>query len=367
MQDDLEETLFLSQMLSCLKPVNLLKQVFTNSITPILVTDAGHLDGGYKIVYANKAFCTSTGYSLAELVGESPKIFQGPNSNRAVLKKLGATLKSKGSFRGTSQNYRKDGTCYPFAWDISSIRDENNKILYFISTQRDLTTFMNRNKDIKSVNEKVRCFIHDLSTGKLSFNETKSQGDDLVKDLKNNAKLYTSTLPNKMEIKDLTSNDAASTSDSESHELTVSATQYLEEERLSESEISTLIENLQYVESEIDALITDARASYHLDNIELKLREISDGIFFLVEFTDVALAITEIADLIHTATTEQLSNILLDLMKSFVVDVQKWFAEIFVSKTATNIYDGSKMIISSACQITSLLNPDAGDESVTLF
>lgn len=360
MKDNLEEMLFLSQMLSKIKPVNLLQQLFTGSIAPIVVTDAGHLSGGYKIVYANDAFCRTTGYSLAELVGRSPKIFQGENSNHAVLEQLGKDLKEKGHFRGISRNYKRDGTCYPLAWDISPIHDDDGKIVLFVSVQRELTDLVERSKNIKDVNEKVRQFIQDVSSGNVAAKEIKSQTRGLVQDLKDNAKLYTAPLHDESSddmdsFFDIDAESCAQELSNHQDKTPVSAAEYLKQERLSDGELQSLKETLEDVEEELECLVADASAVFHLDVIESKLRQLSDDIFFLVEFTDTALAIADVADNISKATPEQLAAFLLDIMKTLVEEVDNWLTSVFITKTASNIYEGSGMIISSAKQIDSML------------
>jgi PAS domain-containing protein len=54
----------------------------------ILVTDVGDGSDGPKIVYANPAACDITGYSADELVGQSPKLLQGPDTDPAVTRRL---------------------------------------------------------------------------------------------------------------------------------------------------------------------------------------------------------------------------------------------------------------------------------------
>jgi len=51
-----------------------LKALAENSFDSILITDA---TARTKILYANKAFKTLTGYSPAEVLGKTPKILQG--------------------------------------------------------------------------------------------------------------------------------------------------------------------------------------------------------------------------------------------------------------------------------------------------
>ncbi|MDV6236953.1 ATP-binding protein [Leptospira ellisii] len=117
-----------------------LYEILVNQVSDsILVTDAELNFPGPKIVYANPAFCKMTGYESSELTGKSPRLLQGPLSNRKLMENLKSTLLAGKDFSGETVNYKKDGTPYNVEWHISSIRDENGKPIYFVSVQRDIT------------------------------------------------------------------------------------------------------------------------------------------------------------------------------------------------------------------------------------
>jgi PAS domain-containing protein len=54
--------------------LNVLQVLVTNTYDSILITDASK---DAKIVYANKAFKTLTGYDPSEVIGKTPRILQG--------------------------------------------------------------------------------------------------------------------------------------------------------------------------------------------------------------------------------------------------------------------------------------------------
>ena len=95
--------------------LKVLKVLAENSYDSILVTDATRAG---KIIYANKAFKTLTGYAPSEVIGKTPRILQGPATDRGVIARLGDALKNNGRFEGKAINYRKDGTPFIMHWRV---------------------------------------------------------------------------------------------------------------------------------------------------------------------------------------------------------------------------------------------------------
>ena len=65
---------------------------------------------GPRIVYANPAFTKITGYPLDDVLGRTPRLLQGPKTERSVLDALRATLVGRPGVPGETTNYRNDGT-----------------------------------------------------------------------------------------------------------------------------------------------------------------------------------------------------------------------------------------------------------------
>lgn len=87
--------------------LQVLQVLMEASYDSILITDATK---AAKIIYANNAFKTLTGYTPSEVIGKTPRILQGPGTDRKVIARLGKVLKKGGKFEGRAINYRKDRT-----------------------------------------------------------------------------------------------------------------------------------------------------------------------------------------------------------------------------------------------------------------
>ncbi|TCZ50675.1 HWE histidine kinase domain-containing protein [Roseicella aquatilis] len=105
----------------------------------ILVTSPELDSPGPRIEYANPAFAHMTGYTPGEVLGRTPRMLQGPATDRAFLDRLRATLAAGQSFQGEAVNYRKDGTEYNVEWLITPVLDGDGRVVHWVSAQRDVT------------------------------------------------------------------------------------------------------------------------------------------------------------------------------------------------------------------------------------
>src|SRR6185295_5391114 len=83
-----------------------------------------------RIVHVNEALCRITGYRADELVGNTPRLLQGPKTNRGVLATLRSALEAHHQFFGEIVNYRKDGGDYPVELQIVPVNDAAGALRY---------------------------------------------------------------------------------------------------------------------------------------------------------------------------------------------------------------------------------------------
>ncbi|MBL7958994.1 PAS domain S-box protein [bacterium] len=119
--------------------VRLLQAAVQDTEDSVLITDANLHPPGPRIVFVNPGFSKMTGYTSEEVIGKSPRLMQGPKTDRKVLDRLKLCLENGEPFFGEAINYRKDGTEYYLEWHISPVRDTGGKITHFVSVQRDIT------------------------------------------------------------------------------------------------------------------------------------------------------------------------------------------------------------------------------------
>jgi PAS domain S-box-containing protein len=119
--------------------LRLLSSAVEQSREAITITDADLDLPGPKIVFVNPAFTRMTGFAAEEAIGKTPRILQGPRTDKTVLSRLRQNLARGEVFEGEAINYRKDGKEFDLQWQIAPIRNASGKTTHFVSIQRDIT------------------------------------------------------------------------------------------------------------------------------------------------------------------------------------------------------------------------------------
>jgi PAS domain S-box-containing protein len=105
----------------------------------VLITTARLDFPGPQILYVNSAFTRMTGYTLEEVVGKTPRILQGPKTDRSVLNQLRRDCAAGKPSHGEVINYRKDGSEFNVEWKVCPVRDKRGEITHFVATVSDIT------------------------------------------------------------------------------------------------------------------------------------------------------------------------------------------------------------------------------------
>lgn len=119
--------------------VELLESAIRNDYDSILITELNLEKPGPKIVYVNDGFTRMTGYTKEEAIGQTPRMLQGPKTDRAILDRLKRRLIEGQAFFGHTINYRKDGTEFINQWDIHPLINIDGEVTHWVSYQRDVT------------------------------------------------------------------------------------------------------------------------------------------------------------------------------------------------------------------------------------
>lgn len=106
--------------------------------TAVVLTDIDLERPGPTILYANPAFECMSGYKAEEVCGSSPRLLQGPATNRQLTRLVALRLRAERRFRGVLENYRKSGEGYLCEVDVRPILGKVNEPLGSLAFEREV-------------------------------------------------------------------------------------------------------------------------------------------------------------------------------------------------------------------------------------
>ncbi|MES2275891.1 MAG: PAS domain S-box protein [Bacteroidota bacterium] len=120
--------------------LKLLESVITHTNDAVLITEAEPFDEpGPRILYVNDAFTRMTGYTAEEVIGKTPRILQGPKSDKKELKRLSDALRKWQPCEISTINYKKNGEEFWLNFSVSPVADEKGWYTHWISIDKDIT------------------------------------------------------------------------------------------------------------------------------------------------------------------------------------------------------------------------------------
>lgn len=142
----------------------------------LIITEANSLNEpeGPRIVYVNRAFTERTGYSADEIIGMTPRVLQGKQTDRAVLKRIREALEKRSGVRAELINYTKQGKPYWIELEVTPLRDRDGVLTHYIGISRDITEKKHAEDRFKLIARATNDIIWDwdLTTNKVWWNES---------------------------------------------------------------------------------------------------------------------------------------------------------------------------------------------------
>ena len=105
---------------------------------------------GFPLIYVNKAFEQTTGYSRSEIVGQNCRFLQsGGFCEQEIINKMTHALATASPIKVAITNYRKDGTTFKNLLAMKPIFDTKGTYRFVIGVQFDVTA---EDADISKIN-----------------------------------------------------------------------------------------------------------------------------------------------------------------------------------------------------------------------
>ncbi|MDP4028570.1 MAG: PAS domain S-box protein [Gallionella sp.] len=116
----------------------------------IIITD---LDA--NIEYANAAFVKASGYSLAEVIGQNPRLLRSGKTPKTSYDDLWAHLTCGKVWKGEFINRRKDGSEYIESAFVSPVRLADGRVANYLAIQEDITERKRMEAELLKLNDEL--------------------------------------------------------------------------------------------------------------------------------------------------------------------------------------------------------------------
>lgn len=117
-----------------LEEVELLSRAVEQTADSVVITDFNGI-----ITYVNPAFEGTTGYSRAEVMGQTPRVLKSGVHEPRFYEAMWAKLTDGKPFRGTLRNRKKNGELYWAEQTIAPIFGDHGEVTHYVSVLKDIT------------------------------------------------------------------------------------------------------------------------------------------------------------------------------------------------------------------------------------
>jgi PAS domain S-box-containing protein len=149
-----------------------LESAVENTQDGILITEAKHLDApGPELLYVNQAFTRITGYDLTEVLGRTPRLLQGPKTDRSQLDKIRTALQDQKPVQVELLNYRKDGSEFWVELNIVPIANKEGKVTHWVALQREITERKQAEAALVASKQQISKILESITDGFFKVDE----------------------------------------------------------------------------------------------------------------------------------------------------------------------------------------------------
>lgn len=143
----------------------------------IVITDVAKRDaaGNATIAYVNSAFERITGFSRQEVIGRTPRILQGPKTQRSELDRIRRAVKTHSPVRAELINYTKSGQEYWLELDIVPLLNDAGVVTHYVAVQRDITDRRRAEEALRTSETRFRMIAEAAGNAAFDWNITEGR------------------------------------------------------------------------------------------------------------------------------------------------------------------------------------------------
>jgi diguanylate cyclase (GGDEF)-like protein/PAS domain S-box-containing protein len=105
----------------------------------------------YHITYINNAFTQLFGYPESEIIGQSPRILNGPATLQSTIDEISQAIHKGERVRRRILNYAKNGRPIWMEVNIVPLAGDNGRFTHFAAIERDVTDQVRREEELNTL------------------------------------------------------------------------------------------------------------------------------------------------------------------------------------------------------------------------
>lgn len=118
--------------------------VVENTIEGVVVTDARS-----RILSVNPSFTRLLGFSEAEMLGQTPRMFKSGRHDKEFYDAMWASMHATGHWQGEIWNRRKNGEIFPERMSLSAVKDAAGAVTHYVCMFTDISAEKAREQQLE--------------------------------------------------------------------------------------------------------------------------------------------------------------------------------------------------------------------------
>jgi PAS domain S-box-containing protein len=164
-----------SQVKAQTQELNQLSLVAKYTTNGVVITDSDR-----RIIWVNKSFEQLTGYSLEEVKGQTPKLFQFEKTEKETIARINKLLTEHKIVNEEVLNRSKDGREYWLSLNIVPILNKDNQVDGYIAVEIDITEKKNREVMVQKMNETLEQKVLENTKKNIELSKSLIEQDKLA-------------------------------------------------------------------------------------------------------------------------------------------------------------------------------------------
>ena len=118
-----------------------------------------------RIVYVNESFERTTGFNRADVIGRSPAMLRGPDTDRATSERIDAAMRARERVREEVLHYTRQGEPLWLDVDIVPVDGPAGSYMQWVAVERDVTSQKGHEVALRAREERLRLALNAVWDG----------------------------------------------------------------------------------------------------------------------------------------------------------------------------------------------------------